>query len=96
MCDYRLAEPPVWTQYDPAGILSKENTLDWVRRFYAGMAEGNQPPRGLQSPPSGPGGLTMTLERAMVEIQTTFRREMDGIIESLRQVRDQQNTAGTG
>ena len=68
MCDYRLAEPPVWTRYDPAGILSKENTLDWVRRFYAGMAEGTQPPRGPQSPPPGPGGLATTLEAAMVEM----------------------------
>ena len=55
MYNYSLAEPPVWTRYDPAGILSKENTIDWVRRFNAGMAKGTQPPRGPQSPPPGPG-----------------------------------------
>ena len=39
----------------------------------------------------------MTLEAAMMEMQATHRREMDGMIESLRQMRDElQNAAGQG
>ena len=31
-----------------------------------------------------------------MEMQVAFRREMDGVIKSLRQVRDHQNVAGLG
>ena len=96
MYNYRLAEIPIWTRYDPDGLLSKENTLNWVRRFYAGMAEGNLPPGGLQSPPLGilppplgPGRppptvdqCTSNLEGVMTKMQVTFRREIDGMRDS--------------
>ena len=76
--------------------MSKENTLDWVRRFYAGMAEGNQLPRGLHSPPPGPGGPAATVEGAMAEMHAAFRRELDGVNESLHQMMAHHNAAGLG
>ena len=76
-------------------VLSKENTLDWIKNFYASMAEGNPTPRGSghTSPPiprQGP----LTLEGAMgtmAEMQNNHVREMAGVIESMTKLRSDFN-----
>ena len=92
----RTGQLPKWNRFDPLGVLSQENTLDWVRRFYTGMAEGNGIPvrtetrsptreTGQQNPAPG------TLEAAWQLANHSFHKhehEIVGLAESVKKLRD--------
>ena len=87
----RLVEEHSSARRDPTGLLSKEQTLDWVRRYFAGMAEGTQPPMGTRSPPPAhvttpktQDQRTKALEEAISQIHILFREEISGIHNALR------------
>ena len=93
----RLAQTPRWNRFDPIGVLSKENTLDWIKTFYARMAEGDPTQRGAGaghvSPPIQRQGPP-TLEGAigtMTEMQNQHLREMSGVVDSIAQLRSDFN-----
>ena len=52
------------------------------------MAEGTQPPRGLQSPVPRPAAPPATMEGAMLEMQDRHRMEIDGLVDSMMQMRE--------
>ena len=92
----RTGQLPQWNRFDPLGVLSQENTLDWVQRFYTEMAEGNGIPmrpetrsptreRGQQNP--DPVTLEATWQLAN-HSYLKHEHELAGLVDSVKKLRD--------
>ena len=74
-------------------MLSQENTLDWVKTFFANMAEGgDQIPRGAgTTSPSGKRQQSVPTLEGTIELvdrmQAHHARELDGIVASITKIR---------
>ena len=90
-----LEQPPKWNRFDPFGVLSQENTLDWVQRFYTKMADGGQTPvrSGTTSPPVETGqqnASVPTLEgtvQLVGRMQAKHEQELAGLVDSVKRMR---------
>ena len=85
---------PTWNRSDQFGVLSQKDTLDWVRRFYPGMADAQAPPgrqdgRSQTRDPAA-GSLEATWQLANHTYQATAKLELElgGLVESVRKMRD--------
>ena len=74
-------------------MLSKENTLDWIRTFYAKMAEGDPTQRGAGTGSISPPVMRQaapTLEGTLgviAEMQNHHAREMSGVVDTIAQMK---------
>ena len=91
----RPEQPPQWNRFDPFGVLSQENTLDWVQRFYTEMAEGNGiPTRSEARSPTREMGqqntTAPTLEGTIQFVNHAYAKhehELAGLVDSVKKMR---------
>ena len=91
----RPEQPPQWNRFDPLGVLSQENTLDWVQRFYTEMAEGNGiPTRSEARSPTRETGqqntTPPTLEGTWQLVNHAYAKhehELAGLVDSVKKLK---------
>ena len=94
----RTGSPPQWARFDPLGLLSRENAIDYTQRFFANMADGqenlpNLPRSGELSPIEGEEPMNRGLPSMaqMVQYVETMKanhhHELLGMVESMRKLK---------